>query len=420
MPTGTQISSADATITQPSSAVIEGHSYPNYVSERSTLTVRVTGMSAKYGATVAALRGYLVEGNNKQLISVIDLDSNPPTSTSDVREWSLVHYRFPTRNHTIEITVEDSRGKETSVGTITIAARQLAIPKLNSLVAVRSTDQGVEDSDGNSLIVSAAGKFDALTDGSGYFCNKIAVKFQIREAAGNALVYSSGNLSITPSQYSASFTIPPQLITEYHLLSEYAYNIVFTATDAFGFTSSETIPLTTSDYLLFLDINGKAVGLGKATEEKTASPHGWLEINPKWDVYYRGFELSRLFSRTSELLSFNLAVSTWHQNDDLVWETGSSSPYTNLATGCSCIVSLATAAAGDRFIILETKGNYYPLYVEPIDGAVVFEMGALPTSSISVYGYLLKESIATDAEIQGGTVSIEAMTNSEIDAILSQ
>ena len=182
--------------------------------------------------------------------------------------------------HHVQVGVVDSRGRTNNTswaaGTFTVVPH--TPPAILSCTAERCLTDGTPDEYGTYALVSGSVNLDEL-EGDGYdYNNTMFVYIRYYKASDpnnkyTGYTYRRWNTDLTFSNVIGGGDIT---VTD-------TWYIEIEAVDAYSGRDIKTIQVLSSPFSIHVKTGGRGVAFGKASEYSDA-----VEINPTWDLYYKG------------------------------------------------------------------------------------------------------------------------------------
>ena len=193
-------------------------------------------------------------------------------------------------------------------------------PSFISWDAYRSTDKGEKDDTGNHITVICDASVTPL-DGR----NTLTLTYEVQTSSGTTVKEATPLKNDTKTVISSD------------IQSDYAYKIIFTATDVTGHKIEKSSNVAVSSLTLHLKEGGKGIGIGRACLKDYA-------VESAWPIYSSSFKmLDKVMQYNGEQLEINPNKLFWNypyvkrKNSISIWETicelKITSPGTYLAIG---------------------------------------------------------------------------------------
>lgn len=227
-----------------------------YIQNKTGVTLTVNNASPGTGSTIPST-GYNIRMTKSETTSFDFLHSRYTISTLR-NSGSITFY----------VSITDSRGRISNEVSATINVDAYAVPSVDSASAYRVNASGVADENGTYANISITASYAAisgnsLTINSQYYVSTApGTKYTAQNNMVSGTTYKIGNNSLSPSS---------------------TYYVVFTLTDTVGSSESVTVMVQTSAYAIHVKNGGMGVAFGKTSEQQNA-----VEINPGWNLYYKG------------------------------------------------------------------------------------------------------------------------------------
>lgn len=250
---GTLIGSSTFTVTVKASATsypplmgsISASVYSNGSAFTDTYVKNYNGVTLSFSATAqqnAGIVSYKITGGGLNV-----------TTTSNTYTVSKL---TTSGNVTYTVTATDTRGA-TSSGKVTISVSTYSPPSINDVSSVRCDKNGNPADDGKYIKADVSATYSNIGNNKS---GSIIVKIQYATDGGS---YNSGNnLTVTKSSGRATAT---GIIGG--SLSDGAYSILYTITDAYSKRTTYQDVLSTTFYVLDFNSGGTSVGIGAAASD---------------------------------------------------------------------------------------------------------------------------------------------------------
>lgn len=257
--TGTSVTVKYTITTYNGNTSIGSNSYSKTCSIPSSVVPTVSFTVSEYVANVKSIFGVYVKGLSK--LDIVSSGAGVYNSTINSYKITANGETFMTASAitdtvissgslTITVTVTDSRGRTGSTSqTITVFDYQK--PIINVFEGVRCETNGVENDEGNNILLTLKGSVANLSG------NKAIYKIGFKKSTTNSYTY----VTLTNTALSINTT---------HILNnigtENTYDIIFTITDAVGNVMTKEINISTAFTLIDYHSSGKGLAIGKVSE----------------------------------------------------------------------------------------------------------------------------------------------------------
>ena len=169
---------------------------------------------------------------------------------------------------TLRVSLTDSRSRQSAVYMYSITVLAYSNPVITAASAYRCKNTGVASETGTYAAIKAVA---SCADISG---NSVTVNSTYYLSTTPGTKNTAANNMASGSTY---------VIGGGNLQTNKTYYIEFTATDTLGGTTTLTVQVQTAAYSIHVKNGGLGVAFGKTSEID-----GAVEINPSWNLYYKG------------------------------------------------------------------------------------------------------------------------------------
>lgn len=203
---------------------------------------------------------------------------NPAETYSQSDTSFIVPRSLVSGTHTVQIDVIDSRGRRnTTPATETYLCIAYNPPAIIAYSAERCLGDGTPDTAGTYALISATATFDPMNDPRYPVGNQLFL---------NSKYYDRDTPNIKHVAQSDMTSGTSYIIGNGALDTDHVYYVEFTATDTRTGIAVATAIIQFTPYSIHVKNGGRGVAFGKVSEIEKS-----VEINPEWDLYYKGIPL---------------------------------------------------------------------------------------------------------------------------------
>ena len=185
--------------------------------------------------------------------------------------------------------VVDSRGRKSTTKTQTITVSDYSVPVISSTNVYRCLQNGTADDNGTYLSIKCSATCSNITG------NSLTINsYYYLESTPDQHITAQNNMTSGQTYIIGNGNIDPS----------YTYHVVFTATDTIGGEKTKDVKVSTAAYSIHVKNQGNGVAFGKTSEISNS-----VEINPDWDLYYKGSPINGIISKDTMLYQGTASTS---------------------------------------------------------------------------------------------------------------
>lgn len=253
-----------------------------YIQNKTGVLITASGVAAGTGSTLSSGNLYLRMTKTESYST--DFENKQFTISTLHNNGDITFYVY----------VKDGRGRTSNEVSVTISVDAYSEPNVVSTTAYRCNSSGIADEEGTYAKIGITATYSNITG------NSMTI---------NSKYYASTSPSTKTTAVDNMTSGTEYLIGGGALSSSTTYYIEYTLTDTVGSTVTVNVLVQTASYSIHVKNGGAGVAFGKTSEVSNA-----VEINPGWNMYYKGNVVAPVIYSATEptVLTHTLSVG-------LVW-----------------------------------------------------------------------------------------------------